>query len=270
MCKAPIRCPVCPGRPLRWRKHSDPRMTLLGIDVGGSVIKAAPVDVSSGALAAPVVSVPTPMPATPAQIKSVVAGLAGRFPGVTGPIGLAFPTVVKAGLARTAANVDPAWIGHDGAQLVREATGRSAAFINDADAAGLAEMRHGAGRGEAGLVIVLTFGTGIGSAIFHAGQLLPNSEFGRMEIRGQEAESRASARARTASGLDWAEWAERVNEVLERMQALFWPDLFVIGGGVTENWSGFGPLLKSPVRIAPAKFGNAAGIVGAALAAAQL
>ncbi len=245
-------------------------MTLLGIDVGGSAIKAAPVDVSNGALVAPVVSVPTPMPATPAQIKPLVAELARRFPGVSGPIGLAFPTVVKAGLACTAANVDRSWIGHDGAQLVREATGRPAAFINDADAAGLAEMRHGAGRGESGLVIVLTFGTGIGSAIFHAGQLVPNTEFGRMEIRGQEAELRAAARARSAAGLDWAEWAERVNEVLERMQALFWPDLFILGGGVTENWSAFGPLLRSPARIAPAEFGNAAGIVGAALAAAQL
>lgn len=243
---------------------------LLGIDVGGSAVKAAPVDVSSGVLAAPVVSVPTPAPATPEQIQAVVAGLARRFPGVTGPIGLAFPTVVKNGLACTAANVDPAWIGHDGARLVREATGRHAAFINDADAAGLAEMRHGAGRDESGLVLVLTLGTGIGSAVFHAGRLVPNTEFGRMEIRGQEAEQRASARARTADTLGWAEWAERVNEVLARMQALFWPDLFIIGGGVTENWPEFGPLLKSPVRIAPARFGNAAGVIGAALAAAEI
>ena len=245
-------------------------MILLGIDVGGSAVKAAPVDTASGALVAPLVSVPTPPPATPAQIGSIVAGIARQFSDVTGPIGLAFPSVVKQGLACTAANVDAAWIGRDGARLVRDATGRAAAFINDADAAGLAEMRHGAGRGESGVVVVLTFGTGIGSAIFHAGRLLPNTEFGRMEIRGQEAEQRASARARTAAGLDWPEWAARVNELLGRLQALFWPDLFVVVGGVTENWPRFGPLLESPVRIVPAKFGNAAGIVGAAIAAAEL
>lgn len=242
---------------------------LLGIDVGGSALKAAPVDVASGALAAPVVSLPTPTPATPAAIAPVIATLAREFPDVAGPIGLAFPSVVKAGLACTAANVDPAWIGCDGAQLVRTATGRPAAFLNDADAAGLAEMRYGAGRGESGVVILLTFGTGIGSAIFQAGRLLPNTEFGRMEIRGQEAEWRASARAKTAGELGWTEWSDRVNEVLDRLQALFWPDLFVIGGGVTENWPSFGPLLKSPARVVPAALGNAAGIVGAALAASE-
>lgn len=245
-------------------------MVLLGIDVGGSAAKAAPVDLASGALAAPVTSLPMPASATPAQVGSLIADLASRFPGVTGPVGLAFPSVVKSGLARTAANVDLSWIGCDGARLVRDATGRPAVFLNDADAAGLAEMRHGAGRGEPGVVIVLTLGTGIGSAIFQAGRLLPNTEFGRMEVRGQEAERRASARARTAEQLGWAEWSDRVNEVLGRLQALFWPDLFVIGGGVTENWSSFGPLLHSPVRIAPAMLGNAAGIVGAAIAAAEL
>jgi len=254
----------------RPRADGDRRMTLLGIDVGGSAAKAAPVNVTSGTLVASAVSVPTPDPATPARIGPLIAALAQRFPGVSGPIGLAFPSVVKNGLACTAANVDPAWIGTDGARLVREATGRPAAFLNDADAAGLAEMRHGAGRGESGLVIVLTFGTGIGSAIFQAGRLVPNTEFGRMEMRGEEAEQRASARVRKASGLNWMEWAGRVNEVLERMHVLFWPDLFVIGGGVTDNWSEFGALLESPARIVPARFGNAAGIVGAALAAAEL
>lgn len=252
------------------RPEPRPGSVLLGIDVGGSALKAAPVELASGRLAAPALSVATPDPATPQSVAPLIAAVAAGFPGVTGPIGLAFPTVVKAGRACTAANVDPQWIGRDGAALVREATGRPAAFLNDADAAGLAEMRHGAGRGEPGLVIVLTFGTGIGSAIFQAGTLLPNTEFGRMEIRGQEAEQRASARARTVASLDWVEWATRVNEVLQRMQALFWPDLFVIGGGVTENWSRFGHLLQSPARIVPAQFGNAAGIVGAALAAAEL
>lgn len=245
-------------------------MNLLGIDTGGSSLKAAPVDVATGALASDVVSFPTPSPATPAAIAGVVKQIAAAFPGVSGPVGFAFPSVVTAGVARTAANVDKAWIGTDGARLVREATGRPAAFLNDADAAGLAELRVGAGRGQSGTVIMLTFGTGIGSAIFHDGHLLPNTEFGHMEIRGMEAEHRASARVRTVEGLAWPEWSQRVSEVLERMHALLWPDLFILGGGVVENWASFGPLLRSPARIVPAELGNTAGIVGAALAASEM
>jgi polyphosphate glucokinase len=245
-------------------------MRLLGIDTGGSSLKAAPVDVTSGVLASDVVSFPTPAPATPGAIAGVVKQIAAAFPDVSGPVGFAFPSVVTAGIARTAANVDKAWIGTDGARLVREATGRPAAFLNDADAAALAEMRVGAGRGQDGTVIMLTFGTGIGSAIFHDGHLLPNTEFGHMEIRGMEAEHRASARVRTAEQLGWPEWSERVNEVLARMHALIWPDLFILGGGVVENWASFGPLLESPARVVPAELGNTAGIVGAALAAHEL
>lgn len=245
-------------------------MRLLGIDTGGSSLKAAPVDVTSGVLASDVVSFPTPAPATPAAIAVVVKQIAAAFPDVSGPVGFAFPSVVTGGIARTAANVDKAWIGTDGARLVREATGRPAAFLNDADAAALAELRVGAGRGQDGTVIMLTFGTGIGSAIFHDGHLLPNTEFGHMEIRGMEAEHRASARVRTAERLGWPEWSERVNEVLARMHALFWPDLFILGGGVVENWASFGPLLESPARVVPAELGNTAGIVGAALAAHEL
>ena len=245
-------------------------MRLLGIDTGGSSLKAAPVDVTTGVLVSDVVSFPTPAPATPGAIAGVVKQIASAFPEVSGPVGFAFPSVVTAGIARTAANVDKAWIGTDGARLVREATGRPAAFLNDADAAALAELRVGAGRGQDGTVIMLTFGTGIGSAIFHDGHLLPNTEFGHMEIRGMEAEHRASARVRTAERLGWPEWSERVNEVLARMHALFWPDLFILGGGVVENWASFGPLLESPARVVPAELGNTAGIVGAALAAHEL
>lgn len=245
-------------------------MILIGIDTGGSSLKAAPVDVTTGVLASDAVSFPTPSPATPAAIAAVVKRIAEAFPEVAGPVGFAFPSVVKDGVARTAANVDRAWIGTDGARLVREATGRPAAFLNDADAAGLAEVRVGAGRGQEGTVIMLTFGTGIGSAIFHDGHLTPNTEFGHMEIRNMEAEHRASARVRTAEDLGWPEWAGRVNEVLARMHQLFWPDLFVLGGGVVENWASFGPLLESPARIVPAELGNTAGIVGAALAASEL
>jgi polyphosphate glucokinase len=245
-------------------------MRLLGIDTGGSSLKAAPVEAASGVLTADVVSFPTPSPATPAAIAGVVRQIAAAFPDVGGPVGFAFPSVVQGGIARTAANVDKAWIGTDGARLVREATGRPAAFLNDADAAGLAELRVGAGRGQEGTVMLLTFGTGIGSAIFHGGHLLPNTEFGHMEIRGMEAEHRASARVRIAENLDWKEWAGRVNEVLARLHALLWPDLFILGGGVVENWASFGPLLESPARIVPAELGNTAGIVGAALAASEL
>jgi polyphosphate glucokinase len=227
-------------------------MRLLGIDTGGSSLKAAPVEVTTGVLASDVVSFPTPSPATPAAIAAVVKRIAASFPDVGGPVGFAFPSVVRAGVACTAANVDQGWIGTDGARLVREATGRPAAFLNDADAAGLAEVRVGAGRGQGGTVIMLTFGTGIGSAIFHDGHPMPNTEFGHMEIRGMEAEHRASARVRTAEGLGWQEWAQRVNEVLACMHALFWPDLFILGGGVVENWASFGPLLESPTRFVPA------------------
>ena len=245
-------------------------MKLLGIDTGGSSLKAAPVDVTTGVLAADAMSFATPAPATPGAIAGVVRQIAAAFPDVSGPVGFAFPSVVSAGIARSAANVDKAWIGTDGARLVREATGRPAAFLNDADAAGLAELRVGAGRSRRGTVIMLTFGTGIGSAIFHDGHLLPNTEFGHMEIRGMEAEHRASARVRTVERLTWPEWSERVSEVLERMHALFWPDLFILGGGIVENWASFGPLLRSSANIVPAELGNNAGIVGAALAAAEM
>ena len=245
-------------------------MRLLGIDTGGSSLKAAPVDVANGVLAADVVSFATPVPAAPAAIAGVVRLIVGAFPDVTGPVGFAFPAVVTGGIARTAANVDKAWIGTDGARMVREVSGRPAVFLNDADAAGLAELRVGAGRGQQGTVIMLTFGTGIGSAVFHDGHLLPNTEFGHMEIRGMEAEHRASARVRTVEQLGWQEWAGRVNEVLARFHALLWPDLFILGGGVVENWASFGPLLESPARIVPAELGNTAGLVGAALAASEI
>jgi polyphosphate glucokinase len=243
---------------------------LLGIDLGGSAIKAAPVDVATGSLMATVLSLSTPQPATPGGVAVRLEELAAAFPGVTGPIGFAFPSVVKSGIACTAANVDQAWLGCNGAAVVREATGRDAVFLNDADAAGLAELRFGAGRGAAGTVIVLTFGTGIGSALFVDGHLLPNTEFGHLEIRGMEAEHRASARVLTAERLSWPEWTGRVNEYLARMEALLWPDLWIIAGGVTERWAEFGALLRSRARLVPAALRQSAGVVGAALAAHDL
>lgn len=245
-------------------------MIRLGIDTGGSSLKAAPVDLESGRLVGRAVSLPTPAPATPTAVAEVVRRIVAAFPQVEGPIGFGFPAVIKGGVARTAAHVDRAWLGTDGVALLREATGRSAAVLNDADAAGLAEMRFGAGRGERGVVLLLTLGTGIGSALFHDGRLLPNTELGHTEIRGVEAEQRAAARVRTAQGLGWEEWARRLNEVLAGLHALLWPDLFILGGGVSENWAQFGHLLESPARILRAELGNDAGIIGAALATETL
>ena len=177
--------------------------------------------------------------------------------------------MIKNGVALTAANIDPAWIGTDAAALARQATERAVLFLNDADAAGLAEMRWGAGRDCSGTAIMLTFGTGIGSALFAGGQLFANTELGHLELQGRDAEKRASARARTAENLDFPAWSERVNEYLAAMYRLFWPDLFILGGAVSERFAEFAPLLRSPAQLRPAHFGNQAGVIGAALAAAD-
>lgn len=242
--------------------------TLLGLDLGGSAIKAGLVDVDEGRLVGEARSAPTPQPSAPAAVAEVLASL-DRELGARGPIGFAAPVVVQRGLARTAANIDAGWIGCDGAALVAERVGRPAAFLNDADAAGLAESRFGAGRGQRGLVIVLTFGTGIGSAPFIDGRLVPNTEFGHMEMHGREAEHWASARIKSEESLDWSTWAGRVNEFLERMQALFWPDLFILGGAISERFEQFAPHLAVRAPVKAAMLGAGAGVIGAALAAAE-
>jgi polyphosphate glucokinase len=242
---------------------------MLGIDVGGSSVKAALVDPQAGRLIGSVVAVPTPQPAAPPALTRVIAELAGRFPGATGRVGVAFPSVIKSGRAYTAAHIDPGWIGTNGEALAAAALGRPVLFLNDADAAGLAEMRFGSGRGCAGTVVMLTFGTGIGTALFSAGRLYPNTEFGHLELRGQDAEAWAAARARTAEGLDFPAWSARVNEYLAALHRLLWPDLFILGGAVSERFAEFAPLLRSPAELRPAHFAGQAGIVGAALAAAD-
>lgn len=241
---------------------------ILAFDVGGSFVKAGVVDVATGGLAGEVLRRPTPEGAAPADVIDLLAAMAGELPS-SGPIGLAFPAVAKRGVALTAANVDKRWIGTDAQALLEQRTGRPVAFLNDADAAGVAEMVLGAGRGRPGTVMVLTLGTGIGTALFVDGRLLPNTELGHLEVRGEEAEHRASARARIDRKLDWAGWAGAVNEVLATYHALLWPDLFIIGGGITENWERFGALLESRAGIVRARFGNDAGIIGAAMAAAD-
>lgn len=242
---------------------------LLGIDVGGSSIKLARVAPAEGRLLSPLDSVPTPSPSTPAQVLE----LAMSHPlavASAGPVGLAFPSVVKQGRARTAANVDHAWLQFEAGRLVEQRWGRPCAFLNDADAAGLAEMRFGAGRGVGGIVFVLTLGTGIGSAPFVDGRLLPNTELGHLAVAalgGVEAEAWASARVRSELGLDWKAWAARLDVVLAEIHRLFWPDLFILGGAVSERFAEWGPLLRAPAEVRPAALGPAAGVIGAAIAA---
>ena len=239
---------------------------VLGLDLGGSSIKAGAVDPATGQVVGPLDSIPTPAGATVEATEAALKELIGRFPQCQGPVGLAFPSVVVRGVTYSAANIDKGWIGCDAAAVLRAASGGRESFVvNDADAAGVAEMQIGAGRGEHGVVMMITFGTGIGTALFIDGKLWPNTELGHMEIDGMEAEHYASARVRTVEKLDWPAWCERVNKVLDRYHLLLWPDLFIVGGGVSERFEEYGALLHSKARIVPAGLRQAAGVVGAAL-----
>lgn len=220
-------------------------------------------------MAAPRHRIPTPDPSAPEPVADVIAKIAEHF-AWQGPLGCTFPAVIKSGVAYTAANVDKAWIGTDVAGLIRGKTGCPTVVLNDADAAGIAEMEYGAGKDNHGVVIMLTFGTGIGTAIFVNRQLLPNTELGHMEIRGKEGEYRASDGTRKRKGLTWAGWAKRAEEYIRRLDALFWPDLFIIGGGVANKADQFLPLLQTRAEIKLAELKNEAGIIGAAVAARQL
>jgi polyphosphate glucokinase len=241
-------------------------MSILGIDVGGSAIKGAPVDIAAGRLVAERVKLATPQPATPAAVAAVVAAVAASF-DTDGAVGVVVPAVVKHGVTRTAANIDPAWIGCDMGELLQDVIGRPVAVLNDADAAGIAEMRFGAGHDRRGTVVMLTLGTGIGSAVFIDGVLVPNTEFGHMIVDGEDAERRAAASVRKAEKLSWAKWAGRLSEVMIAIELLLWPDLFIIGGGVSRKHEKFVPLLQCRTPVVPAALGNDAGIVGAALVA---
>jgi polyphosphate glucokinase len=243
-------------------------LNVLGIDIGGTGIKAAPVDVSTGTLIAERVKLPTPQPSTPAAVADVVRELVKNFEW-TGPAGITFPGVVDGGVVRTAANVDKAWIGTNALETFGAATGLTVHVLNDADAAGVAEMKFGAGADQPGTVLMLTFGTGIGSALFVDGLLVPNTEFGHIEIHGQEAEKRASELVREESELSWGKWAGRVDGYLEHMEMLLSPGLIIIGGGVSRKSDKFLPLLTGlRAKVVPAALHNDAGIVGAAMAAA--
>jgi len=238
-----------------------------GVDIGGSGVKGAPVDLDSAALTGDRVRLPTPRPSTPDAVVAVVAEIV-RSAGWSGPLGVTVPAVVTHGITRTAANIDRSWIGADAGRLLREATGCEVTVVNDADAAGYAEARFGAAQGHRGIVLVTTLGTGIGTALIYDGRLVPNTELGHIEVGGEDAEHRASDAARDADGLSWEKWAKRLQRYYRTLEKLFWPDLFVVGGGVSKKADKFLPLLDLQTPIVPAALRNEAGIVGAALLAA--
>jgi polyphosphate glucokinase len=274
----------------------------VGVDVGGSGIKVAVVNVDRGTLAGPRLRVATPQPSSPdvviptiirtvrravAEARALAGGasVAAREAGKpararrTGsraagaaldlPVGVGMPSVVIDGVTKSAANIDRAWIDYDMGSHLRDALQARVEILNDADAAGLAEMRFGAGVGERGVVFVLTLGTGLGSGMFNDGVLVPNTELGHMEIRGRDAERRSAAVARTRRGLSWKAWAADLDEHLHAIDRLFWPNLIILGGGVSKNADRFIPRLTVRPRVVPATLRNDAGIIGAAMAAAE-
>jgi len=255
-----------------WLNHSnqyffkEKYMQILGVDVGGSGIKGAPVDIKTGKLTAERIRIKTPDGAEPQSVADVVAEIARSFKW-KGLIGIGFPAPIKAGVAMMAANVSDKWIGTNADELFTKTTGCECTVINDADAAALAEIEFGAGKGQPGTVIMLTLGTGIGTAIFHRGRLLPNTEFGHLKIKGVDAEHRASDAVRQREDLSWEKYAKRLNKYLKEMEKLFWPNLFIIGGGISKKSKKYIPLLTIDTPVVPAQFLNQAGIVGAALAA---
>lgn len=240
-------------------------MRVLGIDIGGSGIKGAPVDTATGRLLAERKRIATPQPATPQAVARTVREIARHFDW-SGPIGCALPAVVKNGRLRTAANISRSWLGVDAVALLHKHTGCRVSVINDADAAGYAEMHFGAGRNREGLVIMVTLGTGIGTALFINGHLVPNTELGHLTLRGRDAETWAAESVREKKDLGWKKWARRLDAYLRLLQDYFWPDAFIIGGGVSKKWRKFLPRLKLITPVVPARLRNEAGIIGAALA----
>lgn len=240
-------------------------MHVVGVDIGGTGIKAAPVDTETGELLAERLRVLTPQPPTPDDVADVVVECVSSFPDLSGPVGCAFPGVVKRGLTLTAANLHKDWIGLDADALFTERLGREVHLINDADAAGLAEVRFGAAKDCAGVVLVVTLGTGIGTALFVDGTLVPNTELGHIELRGQDAEKYASERARTDADLSWKQYAARLDEFLAAMEAFVNPDLIVLGGGGSKKADKFLDHLERTCPVVPAELRNAAGVVGAAM-----
>jgi polyphosphate glucokinase len=240
-----------------------------GIDIGGSGIKGCVVDLEAGRLDGERLRIPTPQPSTPDAVADVVAQIVEKF-GWDGPVGVTLPCVIKQGVALTAANVDQGWVTTDAAALFAERLGRTTGevtVLNDADAAGVAEVRFGDAANRQGTVVLLTFGTGIGSAVFLNGGLVPNTEFGHLELDGHDAEKRAAASVKDENDLSWEEWTHRVSRYLRALEALIWPDLIIVGGGISKKSEKWLPLLDVRTRVVAATLQNDAGIVGAAAAA---
>lgn len=244
---------------------------VLGIDIGGSGIKGAPVDLVKGDFAADRLRIPTPTPSTPQAVADVVAEIVAAFDDRIGdgPIGVTIPAVVTHGNTRSAANIDKSWIDAPAEKIFAERVGRPVHLVNDADAAGIAEVKFGAAKAHPGLVLVTTLGTGIGSAIIYRGVLVPNTELGHLEIDGHDAETRAAASVKTSRDLSYADYSKRLQRYYERVEALFWPDLFVVGGGISKDADKFIPRLSLKTPIVPAALRNRAGIIGAAWLAAD-
>lgn len=242
---------------------------ILGIDVGGSGIKGAPVNLETGEFAAPRLRIPTPEKSTPKNVAEVVGQIIDHFSELIGdgPVGLTIPAPVRHGKVPFIANLHKKWTGLQADEFFTEKLGRPITLVNDADAAGLAEVKFGAANDHPGLVIMTTLGTGIGSAIIHRGVLLPNSELGHLEIDGFDAEKRAASSIKEKEGLGYKEWAKRLQRYYEHVEMLFSPDLFVVGGGISKDFDKFGPLLELDTPMVPATLRNQAGIIGAAMAA---
>lgn len=246
----------------------------IGVDVGGSGIKTAVVDIGAGTFASERHRVVTPSPSTPEAVIASISRLVRRLIKTEGlpantPVGVGLPGVTLGGILMTAANIDPAWQGFPAAERLSRALVRPVSVVNDADAAGIAEMRFGVGKDRPGVVIVLTLGTGVGSSVFVDGKLVPNTEFGQMEIRGRAAERRSAAASRIRRGLSWKAWAMDLDEHLHSIDALMWPDLMILGGGVSKNADKFIPRLTQRPAVVPALLRNDAGIIGAAIVAAE-
>ena len=246
----------------------------VGVDVGGSGIKAAVVDTATGELVSERLRVPTPTPSTPDRVSASIGRLVRRLAKANEleretPVGIGLPGVAIGGVLMTAANIDPAWIGYPIAERLSYLLKRRVEIVNDADAAGIAELRFGVAAGRPGTVIFLTLGTGVGSGVFVDGKLVPNTEFGQMEIRGRPAERRSASVARTRRGLSWKAWAQDLDEHLQRIEDLMWPNLFILGGGVSKNGDKFIPRLTTRTEVVAAKLRNDAGIIGAAVVAIE-
>ncbi|WP_375424670.1 polyphosphate--glucose phosphotransferase [uncultured Friedmanniella sp.] len=244
--------------------HSAP---VLGIDIGGSGIKGAPVDLMTGEFVGKRLRIATPEKSTPENVAKVVGDIVDHFKDAidaNGPIGVTIPAVVTHGQTRSAANIDKSWIDAEAEKIFEDHLGRDIYLVNDADAAGVAEVKYGAAKDHPGLVLLTTLGTGIGSALVYRGVLIPNTEFGHLEIDGHDAESRAASSVKDKEGLSYSQWAKRLQRYYERVEALLWPDLIVVGGGVSKDADKFLSKIDVHAELVPAKLLNTAGIVGAA------